>query len=56
MPETNYEELTLQELLDIINETQDQTEEVLAAFEELRVRSYIMNFGGDRPVVPPRNP
>jgi len=56
MPETNYEELSLKELLDIINETQDYTEEVAAAFEELRVRSYINALGGDRPTVPPRNP
>jgi len=56
MAETNYEELTLDELLDIINATQDYTEEVAASFEELRVRAYITARGGDRPTVPPRNP
>jgi hypothetical protein len=56
MPETNYEELTLQELIDIINTNEDQTEEAAQAFEELRVRASIMAIGGDRPTVPPRNP
>lgn len=56
MPETNYEELTLDSLLEIINETQDYSEEVAAAFEELRVRAYITAKGGDRANVPPRNP
>jgi len=56
MPDVNYEELSLDDLLEIINATQDYSEEVAAAFEELRVRSYIMAKGGDRPTVPPRNP
>lgn len=56
MPETNYEELTLEELLDIINSEEFQTEEYQQANEELRVRSWIMSKGGDRPNVPPRNP
>lgn len=56
MPETNYEELLLQELLDIINETPEYTEEVAQAFEEIRIRAFIMAKGGDRPSVPPRTP
>lgn len=56
MPEINYEELTLIELLEIIDTSENDAGQVDQAFEELRVRAHMIAKGFDRPTVPPRNP